>query len=67
VPGQDAKAPTVVPLTSRRPAGVAERHGATPCRVALARLLDRSPNPVRIPGTSSTGRPEQNFGATALR
>ncbi|MEU0087027.1 oxidoreductase [Streptomyces sp. NPDC006274] len=67
VPGQDAKVPMAVPLTGGPLESVAERHGATPHQVALAWLLDRSPNLVCIPGTSSIGHLEQNIAAAALR
>jgi len=46
---------------------VAKRHGATPSRVALAWLLQRSPVMLPIPGTSSLEHLEENVAAAALR
>jgi pyridoxine 4-dehydrogenase len=44
-------------------AAVAERHGATPSRVALAWLLRRDERVLLIPGTSSVGHLEENLAA----
>lgn len=41
----------------------AERIGATPAQVALAWLLQRAPNVLLIPGTSSLGHLEDNLAA----
>lgn len=41
--------------------------GATPMQVALAWLLQRSPNILLIPGTSSTGHLRENLKAAALQ
>jgi pyridoxine 4-dehydrogenase len=43
------------PLQSTALSDVAARLGATPMQVALAWLLQRSPNILLIPGTSSVG------------
>ena len=53
-----AEHPTVV--------GVADKHGATPAQVALAWLLQRSPNVLLIPGTSSLQHLEENLAAADL-
>jgi aryl-alcohol dehydrogenase-like predicted oxidoreductase len=45
---------------------IAERLGATPLAVALAWLLQRSPNILLIPGTSSVAHLEQNVTGAAL-
>ncbi|MCW2797360.1 oxidoreductase [Nocardioides sp.] len=47
--------------------GVAARHGATSMQVALAWLLQRSPNILLIPGTSSVAHLEENLAAGRLR
>ncbi|MGW3606910.1 aldo/keto reductase family oxidoreductase [Micromonospora sp. NPDC005161] len=54
------------PLQSDVLNGVATRLGNTPMAVALAWLLQRSPNILLIPGTSSVAHLRQNFSATAL-
>ncbi len=46
---------------------VAGRLGATPAQIALAWLLDRSPNILLIPGTSSLGHLEENMAAADVR
>ena len=46
---------------------VAARHGATHMQVALAWLLQRSPNILLIPGTSSVAHLEENLAAGRLR
>jgi aryl-alcohol dehydrogenase-like predicted oxidoreductase len=45
---------------------VAARHGATSMQVALAWLLQRSPNILLIPGTSSVAHLEENLAAGKL-
>jgi pyridoxine 4-dehydrogenase len=45
---------------------VAERHGTSPARVALAWLLARSPAIIPIPGTLSLPHLEENTGALLL-
>jgi aryl-alcohol dehydrogenase-like predicted oxidoreductase len=54
------------PIQSGRLEEVAARLGATPMQVALAWLLQRSPNILLIPGTSSLAHLEQNLEATNL-
>ncbi|RWI19156.1 MAG: aldo/keto reductase family oxidoreductase [Mesorhizobium sp.] len=54
------------PLQSSTLSGVAERLGATPMQVALAWLLQRSPNVLLIPGTSSVGHLRENLAAAEL-
>jgi pyridoxine 4-dehydrogenase len=54
------------PLQSSVLSEVAERLGATPMQVALAWLLQRSPNILLIPGTSSRAHLEENLDAAAL-
>ena len=44
----------------------AARLGATVAQVALAWLLDRSPNVLLIPGTSSLAHLEENLAASAI-
>ena len=46
--------------------GVAARLGATPMAVALAWLLQRSPNILLIPGTSSVAHLRDNIAAAGL-
>ena len=46
---------------------IAERHGATVPQVALAWLLQRSPNLLAIPGTSSVAHLEENIAGASLR
>jgi pyridoxine 4-dehydrogenase len=47
--------------------GAAESLGVTPMQVALAWLLQRSPNIVLIPGTSSVGHLRENLAAAELK
>ncbi|MDV6330995.1 aldo/keto reductase family oxidoreductase [Asticcacaulis sp. 201] len=54
------------PLQSTALSDVAARLGATPMQVALAWLLQRSPNILLIPGTSSVGHLHENLAAAAL-
>jgi len=54
------------PLQSAVLDGVAESLGATPMQVALAWLLQRSPNILLIPGTSSVQHLRENLQAAAL-
>ena len=54
------------PLQSAALDGVAESLGATPMQVALAWLLQRSPNILLIPGTSSVQHLRENIQAAAL-
>ncbi|MBQ0906891.1 aldo/keto reductase family oxidoreductase [Micromonospora sp. U21] len=54
------------PLQSAELNAVATRLGNTPMAVALAWLLQRSPNILLIPGTSSVAHLRENFSATAL-
>ena len=54
------------PLQSSTLSSVASRLGAAPMQVALAWLLQRSPNVLLIPGTSSVGHLRENLGAAAL-
>ncbi|WP_458683477.1 aldo/keto reductase family oxidoreductase [Prescottella equi] len=53
------------PLQSDTLSRVAERLGATPMSVALAWLLQRSPNVLLIPGTSSTTHLHENIAGAA--
>jgi len=55
------------PLQSATLSNVATRLGATPMQVALAWLLQRSPNILLIPGTSSTEHLRQNLKASSLQ
>ncbi|MFZ1018915.1 MAG: aldo/keto reductase, partial [Candidatus Cybelea sp.] len=55
------------PLQSGTLNSVAERLGATPMGVALAWLLQRSPNILLIPGTSSVTHLHENVAGAALR
>jgi pyridoxine 4-dehydrogenase len=55
------------PLQSTTLAGVAQKLGATPMQVALAWLLQRSPNILLIPGTSSVGHLRENLAAAELK
>jgi aryl-alcohol dehydrogenase-like predicted oxidoreductase len=55
------------PLQSDALSGVATRLGASPMTVALAWLLQRSPNILLIPGTSSSAHLRQNVAASELR
>lgn len=54
------------PLQSGELSAVAKRLGATPMAVALAWLLQRSPNILLIPGTSSVDHLRENVAAAAL-
>ena len=55
------------PLQSGALSGVAERLGATSMQVALAWLLQRSPNLLLIPGTSSVGHLKENLASASLQ
>jgi pyridoxine 4-dehydrogenase len=55
------------PLQSTTLSDVAARLGATPMQVALAWLLQRSPNILVIPGTSSIEHLRENLQASRLR
>ncbi len=54
------------PLQSTALSDVAARLGATPMQVALAWLLQRAPNILLIPGTSSVGHLRENLAAAEL-
>ncbi|MFI5842646.1 aldo/keto reductase family oxidoreductase [Catenuloplanes sp. NPDC051500] len=54
------------PLQSSALSAVAERLGATPMSVALAWLLQRSPNILLIPGTSSVAHLRENVAGAGL-
>jgi aryl-alcohol dehydrogenase-like predicted oxidoreductase len=54
------------PLQSDALQVVAKRLDATPMAVALAWLLQRSPNMLLIPGTSSVAHLRENVAAAAL-
>ncbi|MDQ1196745.1 aldo/keto reductase family oxidoreductase [Agrobacterium sp. SORGH_AS 787] len=54
------------PLQSSTLSNVAARLDATPMQVALAWLLQRSPNILLIPGTSSRGHLRENLAAAAI-
>jgi pyridoxine 4-dehydrogenase len=54
------------PLQSQTLSGVAVRLGATPVAVALAWLLQRSPNLLLIPGTSSAAHLRENIAGAGL-
>lgn len=54
------------PLQSAALAAVAARSGTTPMAVALAWLLQRSPNILLIPGTSSVAHLRENVAGAAL-
>ncbi|OOY07167.1 aldo/keto reductase family oxidoreductase [Thioclava sp. F36-7] len=54
------------PLQSQALSDVARDLGATPMQVALAWLLQRSPNILLIPGTSSVAHLEENLAAASL-
>ena len=54
------------PLQSETLSGVAARLDATPMQVALAWLLQRSPNILLIPGTSSLEHLRENLASAAL-
>lgn len=55
------------PLQSSALSDVAARLDATPMQVALAWLLQRSPNILLIPGTSSRGHLRENLAAATLK
>jgi len=55
------------PLQSAALSAVADRLGATPMSVALAWLLQRSPNILLIPGTSSVAHLHENVAGAGLR
>jgi pyridoxine 4-dehydrogenase len=54
------------PLQSSTLSDTAARLGAMPMQVALAWLLNRAPNIVLIPGTSSVAHLRENLKAAAL-
>lgn len=54
------------PLQSSTLSNVATRLGATPMQVALAWLLQRSPNILLIPGTSSRAHLRENLAAATI-
>jgi pyridoxine 4-dehydrogenase len=54
------------PLQSDKLSDVAVRLGATPMAVALAWLLQRSPNILLIPGTSSVAHLKENVAAAGI-
>ncbi|WEF31341.1 aldo/keto reductase family oxidoreductase [Pseudoduganella chitinolytica] len=54
------------PLDSATLSGVASQLGATPMQVAIAWLLQRSPNILVIPGTSSVAHLHENLAAGQL-
>jgi pyridoxine 4-dehydrogenase len=54
------------PLQSMALSDVAKALGATPMQVALAWLLQRAPNILLIPGTSSVGHLRENLAAANL-
>ena len=54
------------PLQSSALSAVAEQLGATPMQVALAWLLQRAPNILLIPGTSSVAHLKENLAASSL-
>jgi pyridoxine 4-dehydrogenase len=54
------------PLQSDALSDVAGKLGVTPMQVALAWLLQRSPNILLIPGTSSVGHLRENLAAATL-
>lgn len=55
------------PLQSNTLNNIAERIGSTPMQVALAWLLQRSPNILLIPGTSSVKHLRENLKARELK
>jgi len=55
------------PLQSSILSDAAERLGASPMQVALAWLLQRAPNILLIPGTSSLAHLRENLAAAALQ
>lgn len=57
----------LTPLQSSALSDVAARLNATPMQVALARLLQRAPNILLIPGTSSLTHLRENIAAAELK
>ena len=55
------------PLQSTTLSAVAQALGATPMQVALAWLLQRAPNILLIPGTSSVAHLRENLAIAELR
>ena len=55
------------PLQSAALSEVAAELGATPMQTALAWLLERAPNILLIPGTSSLGHLRENLAAAAIK
>ena len=55
------------PLQSSTLSDVAKRLGATPMQVALAWLMQRAPNILLIPGTSSVAHLKENLAAAELK
>jgi len=55
------------PLQSAALSEVATELGATPMQTALAWLLERAPNILLIPGTSSLGHLRENLAAAAIK
>ena len=55
------------PLQSAALSNVAKELGATPMQVALAWLLQRAPNILLIPGTSSVQHLRENLAAAGLK
>jgi aryl-alcohol dehydrogenase-like predicted oxidoreductase len=55
------------PLQSSALSAVATELGATPLQIALAWLLQRAPNILLIPGTSSPAHLHENLAAAALK
>jgi aryl-alcohol dehydrogenase-like predicted oxidoreductase len=54
------------PLQSAELSAVAKEMGATPMQIALAWLLQRSPNMLLIPGTSSISHLHENLAAACM-
>ncbi|MET3248374.1 aryl-alcohol dehydrogenase-like predicted oxidoreductase [Burkholderia sp. OAS925] len=54
------------PIQSSALTDIAQTIGATPMRVALAWLLQRAPNILLIPGTSSVAHLRENLAAASL-
>jgi aryl-alcohol dehydrogenase-like predicted oxidoreductase len=55
------------PIQSSALSDIAQTLGATPMQVALAWLLQRAPNILLIPGTSSVGHLRENLQASQLK
>ncbi len=55
------------PLQSSTLSDIAKRLGATPMQVAQAWLLQRAPNMLLIPGTSSRAHLRENLAAAELK